>query len=128
MLEVLIRRHYREYELHDLREFAVDGRPFATADYTIDDRPSHLVTTVGTVAEVADPDSGLARALTAQIDARPAGHEAVVELYLYGPDLSESQQEASDRFRRIVADLPIAQRVRRFSVAIAPGQDRPVAR
>ncbi len=127
MLEVLIRRHYREYELHDLREFAVDGRPFATADYTIDDRPSHLVTTVGTVAEVADPDSGLARALTAQIDARPAGHEAVVELYLYGPDLAESQQEASDRFRRIVADLPIAQRVRRFSVAIAPGQDRPVS-
>ena len=127
MLEVLIRRHYREYELHDLREFAVDGRPFATADYTIDDRPSHLVTTVGTVAEVADPDSGLARALTAQIDARPAGHEAVVELYLYGPDLPESQQEASDRFRRIVADLPIAQRVRRFSVAIAPGQDRPVS-
>ncbi|WP_405067253.1 ATP-grasp domain-containing protein [Kribbella sp. NBC_01510] len=127
MLEVLIRRHYREYELHDLREFAVDGRPFATADYTIDDRPSHLVTTVGTVAEVANPDSGLARALTAQIDARPAGHEAVVELYLYGPDLAESQQEASDRFRRIVADLPIAQRVRRFSVAIAPGQDRPVS-
>ncbi|WP_329476367.1 ATP-grasp domain-containing protein [Kribbella sp. NBC_01484] len=127
MLEVLIRRHYREYELHDLREFAVDGRPFATADYTIDDRPSHLVTTVGTVAEVADPDSGLARALTAQIDARPAGHEAVVELYLFGPDLAEPQQEASDRFRRIVADLPIAQRVRRFSVAIAPGQDRPVS-
>jgi acetyl/propionyl-CoA carboxylase alpha subunit/acetyl-CoA carboxylase carboxyltransferase component len=127
MLEVLIRRHYREYELHDLREVAVDGRPFATADYTIDDRPSHLVTTVGTVAEVADPDSGLSRELTAQIDARPAGHEAVVELYLYGPDLPESQQESSDLFRRMVADLPIAQRVRRFSVAIAPGQDRPVS-
>ena len=59
MLEVLIRRHYREYELHDLREFAVGGRPFATADYSIDDRLSHLVTTVGTVAELADPDSGL---------------------------------------------------------------------
>ncbi|HET6986523.1 MAG TPA: carboxyl transferase domain-containing protein, partial [Kribbella sp.] len=127
MLEVLIRRHYREYELHDLREFAVDGRPFATADYTIDDRPTHLVTTVGTAAEVADPGSGLARALSAQIDARPVGHEGVVELYLYGPDLPESQQEASDLFRRMVADLPIAQRVRRISVAIASGRDRPVS-
>ncbi|MFI7068357.1 carboxyl transferase domain-containing protein [Kribbella sp. NPDC050124] len=127
MLEVLIRRHYREYELHDLREFAVDGRPFATADYTIDDRPSHLVTTVGTVAELADPNSGLSRALTAQIDARLAGHEAVVELYLYGQELSDSQQEASDRYRRMVADLPISQRVRRFSVAIAPGEDLPVS-
>jgi acetyl-CoA carboxylase carboxyltransferase component len=123
---VLIRRHYREYELHDLRAFAVDGRPFATADYTIDDRPSHLVTTVGTVAEIADPDSALARALTTRIDARPPGHEAVVELYLYGSDLPESQQEAADRFRRMVAELPIAQRVRRISVAIAPGQDKPV--
>ncbi|MFI6829790.1 carboxyl transferase domain-containing protein [Kribbella sp. NPDC050241] len=127
MLEVLIRRHYREYELHDLREFAVDGRPFATADYTIDDRPSHLVTSVGTVAELADPDSGLSRVLTAQIDARPPRHEAVVELYLYGPDLPASQQEASDLYRRMVADQPVAQRVRRFSVAIAPGQGRPVS-
>ncbi|HET6741479.1 MAG TPA: biotin/lipoyl-containing protein, partial [Kribbella sp.] len=106
MLEVLVRRHYREYELHDLRAFAVDGRPFATADYTIDDRPSHLVTTVGTVAELAEPDSGLTRALTAQVDSRTAGHEAVVELYLYGPDLPESQQDASDLYRRMVADLP----------------------
>ncbi|MEV6266945.1 carboxyl transferase domain-containing protein [Kribbella sp. NPDC051936] len=127
MLEVLVRRHYREYELHDLREFAVDGRPFATADYTIDDRPSHLVTTVGTVAELADRDSGLSRALTDRIEARTAGHEAVLELYLYGPDLPESQQEASDLYRRMVADLPIAQRVRRISVAVAPGQGRPVS-
>ncbi|TCC08033.1 carboxyl transferase domain-containing protein [Kribbella soli] len=127
MLEVLVRRHYREYELHDLREFAVDGRPFATADYSIDDRPSHLVTTVGTVAELADRDSGLSRALTDRIDARTAGHEAVLELYLYGPDLPESQQDASDLYRRMVADLPVAQRLRRISVAVAPGQGRPVS-
>ncbi|MFG1817559.1 carboxyl transferase domain-containing protein [Kribbella sp. NPDC049174] len=126
MLEVLIRRHYREYELHDLREFAVDGRPFATADYSIDDRLSHLVTTVGTVAELADPDSGLVQALTAQVDTRPAGHEAVTELYLHGPDVPEAQQEASDLLRDLVAALPVSQQVRRFSVAIAPGQDRPV--
>ncbi|MDX2970610.1 ATP-binding protein [Kribbella solani] len=127
MLEVLVRRHYREYELHDLRDFVVDGRPFATADYTIDDRPSHLVTTVGTVAELADAGSALSQALTARIDARPAGHEAVVELYLYGPDLPESQQDAADQYQRMVADLPIAQRVRRISVAVAPGAGGPVS-
>jgi len=127
MLEVLIRRHYREYELHDLREFAVDGRPFATADYSIDDRLSHLVTTVGTVAELADPDSGLVQALTAQVEARPAGHEAVAELYLYGPDVPGAQQEASDYLRDLVAALPVSQQVRRLSVAVAPGEDRPVS-
>jgi len=127
MLEVLVRRHYREYELEDLREFAVDGRPFATADYSLDDRPTHLVSTVGTVAELADPDSGLVRALTAQVDARPAGHEAVVDLYLFGPDTPEPQQEASDVLRDLVASLPVAQLVRRIALAVAPGQDRPVS-
>jgi acetyl/propionyl-CoA carboxylase alpha subunit/acetyl-CoA carboxylase carboxyltransferase component len=126
MLEVLIRRHYREYELHDLREFAVDGRPFATADYTIDDRPSHLVTTVGTLAELADPDSRLVQALSAQVDGRPAGHESVAELYLFGPDIPEAQQEAADLLRGLLASLPVSQRVRRISLAIAPGQGRPV--
>ncbi|MFI5733542.1 carboxyl transferase domain-containing protein [Kribbella sp. NPDC051587] len=127
MLEVLIRRHYREYELHDVHEVAVEGRPFATADYTIDDRPTHLVTTVGTTAELADPDSGLSQALTAQLDGRPAGHEAVVELYLYGADLPAVQQDASDLYRRMVAELPIAQRARRISVAVASGDGQPVS-
>ncbi|WP_192756715.1 carboxyl transferase domain-containing protein [Actinopolymorpha pittospori] len=125
MLEVLIRRHYREYELHDLGESTVDGRPFATADYSLDDRPTHLVSTVGTVAELADPDSGLVRALTAQIALRPAGHEAVVDLYLFGPDTPQ-EQEASDVFRGLVAALPLAQRVRRISLAIARGGDQAV--
>ncbi|GAA1670177.1 biotin carboxylase N-terminal domain-containing protein [Kribbella yunnanensis] len=127
MLEILIRRHYREYELHDVNEVTVDGRPFATADYTIDDRPTHLVTTVGTTAELADPASGLSQALTARLDASPAGHEAVVELYLFGSDLPEVQQDASDLYRQMVADLPIAQRARRISVAVAPGGGRPVS-
>ncbi len=73
MLEVLVRRHYLEYELHDLRNATVHGRPFTTADYSLDDRPTHLVSTIGTVAELADTGSALVRDLTAEIDARPAG-------------------------------------------------------
>ena len=125
MLEVLIRRHYREYELHDLGETTVDRRPFATADYSVDDRPTRVVSTVGTVAEFADPDSGLVRALTAQVDARPAGHEAVADLYLFWPDTPQGQPEAADALRGLVAALPIARRVRRITLAIAPGGDRP---
>ncbi len=40
MLEVLARRHYREYDLHDLEDDRADGRPFVVADYTLDDRPT----------------------------------------------------------------------------------------
>jgi biotin carboxyl carrier protein len=82
MLEVLVRRHYLEFELHDLRNATVGGRAFTTADYTLDARPTHLVSTIGTVTELADLGSGLVRDLAAQIDDRPAGHEAVADLYL----------------------------------------------
>ncbi|HEY8454827.1 MAG TPA: carboxyl transferase domain-containing protein [Actinopolymorphaceae bacterium] len=121
MLEVLIRRHYREYELHDLGESTVDGRPFATADYSLDGRPTHLVSTVGKVSELADLASDLVRALSAQVESRPAGHEAVVDLYLFGPDVPLQEQEASDALRGLVAALPFSQRVRRITLAIARG-------
>ena len=126
MLEVLVRRHYLEHELHDLRNTTVDGRAFTTADYTLDDRPTHLVSTIGTVAELTDTSSPLVRDLTAEIDARPAGHEAVVDLYLSGPDTPESQQEAADQLRGIVAGLPFTDRVRRIAIAVAPGGGREV--
>ena len=63
MLEVLIRRHYREYDLHDLRALDVDGRPFAVADYSLD--------------EPADPPGLHARhGRRAGRPGRPAGHGA----------------------------------------------------
>ncbi|TCM44534.1 carboxyl transferase domain-containing protein [Kribbella sp. VKM Ac-2568] len=126
MLEVLVRRHYLEYELHDLRNATVNGRAFTTADYTLDNRPTHLVSTIGTVDELADPESALVRDLSAEIDARPAGHEAVTDLYLSWPQTPGTQQEASDRLREIVAALPFMQHVRRVAVAVAPGGGREV--
>src|SRR3954451_6637445 len=65
LLEVLIRRHYREYALHDLRSLSVDGRPVSVADYVLDDRPTHLVSTIGAFAEL-EPESGLRRAVGEQ--------------------------------------------------------------
>ena len=85
MLEVLARRHYREYELHDLR--ALDrgpAGPFVVADYTLDERPTHLVSTIGTVAELADRRAGglVAARRRAGRRPRPTGTQAVVDLYL----------------------------------------------
>ncbi|MFI5706931.1 carboxyl transferase domain-containing protein [Kribbella sp. NPDC051620] len=126
MLEVLVRRHYLEHELHDLRNASVNGRAFTTADYTLDERPTHLVSTVGTVAELADVESSLVHDLTAEIAVRPAGHEAVADLYMSWPDTPENQQEAADRLRDIVAALPFTQQVRRVAIAVAPGGGREV--
>jgi acetyl/propionyl-CoA carboxylase alpha subunit/acetyl-CoA carboxylase carboxyltransferase component len=126
MLEVLIRRHYLEYELHDLRNTTVNGRAFASADYTLDDRPTHLVTTTGAVDELADLNSDLVRDLAAEVAAAPAGHQAVADLYLSWPGTPESPQEASDRLRDIVAGLPFVADVRRIALAVVPGNGREV--
>jgi hypothetical protein len=59
MLEILVRRHYREFDLSDLNTIA-NGRPFVVADYILDDRPTRVVSTVGTMAELENPAGDLA--------------------------------------------------------------------
>ncbi len=126
MLEVLIRRHYLEYGLHEVRNSKHHRRPFTTARYELDNRKTYLVSTIGTVAELADGRSALVRDLKSAVGARPSGHEAVVDLYLHWPEAPKDVQEASDRIRDLVAALPIRKRTRRIAVAICPGEGRPV--
>ena len=126
MLEVLARRHYREYELHALRTFAAAGRPFVACDYTLDDRPTHLVSTVANLAELV-PGSELVTALEQQVQAAPPGHETVLDLYVLWPEVPDSPAEASAYLRQTLAKLEISGRVRRVVAAICPGSERPVS-
>jgi acetyl/propionyl-CoA carboxylase alpha subunit/acetyl-CoA carboxylase carboxyltransferase component len=126
MLEVLVRRHYREFDLHDLRSVLRAGRTFAVADYTLDDRPTRLVSTVGTVAELADSDSALTAAVSDEVASRDAADDAVVDLYLHWPGAPESPEQTTEELARIVGDLPFARDVRRVAVAVCPGEGRPV--
>ncbi|MGI8665057.1 MAG: carboxyl transferase domain-containing protein [Jatrophihabitans sp.] len=126
MLEVLARRHYREYELHDLRHLVAGGRPIVVCDYTLDDRPSHLVTTVASMAELT-PGSELVTALQAQLSAAPAGHQSVIDLYLLWPDIPAAPAAASLALRQALAELDIVAGVRRIAIATCPGQQRPVS-
>ncbi len=126
LLEVLIRRHYREYELHDLRSLAVDDRPFAVADYVLDARPSHLVSTVGTFAEL-HAESSLAVGLAAQVGAREPGQQGVVDLYLSWPDAPSDADECQARLMAALQSLPFAHDVRRTAIGVCPGGGRPVS-
>jgi acetyl-CoA carboxylase carboxyltransferase component len=129
MLETLARRHYREHELHDLRALTVSRRAFVVCDYSLDDRPTHLVTTLGTLDELADPQApdGLVESVAAQIEAAPEGHESVVDLYLAWPQAPQSPDEASARLAELLVSVPFATRVRRVAIAVCPGGDRPVS-
>jgi acetyl/propionyl-CoA carboxylase alpha subunit/acetyl-CoA carboxylase carboxyltransferase component len=125
MLEVLARRHYREYDLHDLRTIE-NGRPFVVADYTLDERPTRLVTSIGTYAELADPAGDLASSVATHVAERADGAQAVVDLYIHWPEAPESADEQSDRLRPLVEALPFARDVRRVSVAVCARGSRPV--
>ena len=103
MLEVLVKRHYREFDLQDLRVLDVAGRPFVTADYVLDgNRPTRLVSTVGAREELADPAGPLATAIAEQVAARRPGQSAVVDLYLSWP-----QQGAPEDVRRSWASCSV---------------------
>jgi acetyl/propionyl-CoA carboxylase alpha subunit/acetyl-CoA carboxylase carboxyltransferase component len=126
MLEVLVRRHYREHDLHELRSVSRAGRPFAVADYTLDDRPTRVVSTVGTIAELADTGSALTTAVGDEVAARNPGDMAVVDLYIHWPLAPESAQQATEELARIVGALPFSGDVRRVAVAVCAGEDRSV--
>ena len=124
LLEVLIRRHYREYELHDLRSLAAGGRPLAVADYVLEDRPTHLVSTVGTVSELR-ADSELAHAVGEQVAARADDQQAVVDLYLAWPDAPADADACAAALHDLLIDVPFAHDVRRVALGVCP-PGRPV--
>src|SRR6478672_8281995 len=126
MLEVLIKRHYREHELHGLRTFSEGGRPFAVADYTLDERPTHLTSTIGGVDELV-PGSPLDAAVSNDVWSRPTGLQSVVDLYLRWAQEPESPDAASDQLAALLQQLPFAQDVRRVAVATSPGSGRPIS-
>ncbi|MBV9822936.1 MAG: fused acetyl/propionyl-CoA carboxylase subunit alpha/methylmalonyl-CoA decarboxylase subunit alpha, partial [Actinobacteria bacterium] len=126
MLEVLARRHYREYELHGLRNLRAADRPVVVCDYTLDARPTHLVTTVAELSELV-PGSALVTALEQQLEQAPAGSQAVFDLYVRWPELPDAPAEASAQLNAILSKLDVMHRVRRVVTAICPGGDRPVS-
>ncbi|WP_179796068.1 carboxyl transferase domain-containing protein [Actinomycetospora corticicola] len=124
LLDVLTRRHYRGYDLDDLRTPTVADRPSVEADYVLDGRPTRLVSTVGTVAELT-PDGPLATGLAERVAAHAPGQATVVDLYLAWPDAPEDAEACCAALRERLGATAFAHDVRRVAVAVcAPG--RPV--
>ncbi|MGN6753176.1 MAG: biotin carboxylase N-terminal domain-containing protein, partial [Intrasporangium sp.] len=125
MLEVLIKRHYRGHDLRDQHTFSTGGRPFAVADYTLDERATHLTTTIGLVRELT-PGSPLDAAVSADVEGRLPSHEAVVDLYLSWPEEPQSPEDASAQLAEKLGRMPFTEHVRRVAVAVSAGDGRPV--
>ncbi len=117
MLAVLLHRHYHEHGLVAIREYAVDGRPFACADYVLDDRPTHLVSTLARFDEVS-PNGPLAATLASEIASRDSGSQGVLDIYLLWNEAPESADEAERILAETFAALPVASAVRRLAIGI----------
>src|SRR3954469_15167484 len=123
MLEVLARRHYREYSLHDVRSLdrgPEAPRPAVLASYSLDERPTRLVSSIGSVGELTE-GSELGTSVGSYVADRAAREDAVVDLYLSWPDAPSSADEMSAELGARLAALPLAHDVRRVCVAVCSG-------
>jgi acetyl/propionyl-CoA carboxylase alpha subunit/acetyl-CoA carboxylase carboxyltransferase component len=125
MIEVLIKRHYLENELHGPHRFHAEGRPFAIADYTLDDRPTHLTSTIGDVAELT-PGSDLEVSVGNDVWSRVEEHDSVVDLYLRWRDQPADLEEVSAALAARLEALDWTKDVRRVAVAVTRSGDQPV--
>ena len=116
MLEVLIRKHYTDYDLTALRGLTVHGRAAAAGDYRLESRPTRVVSTLGTIEELAG-DGPVCAAVSELLAERSAGEEAVVELYISWPDAPELDA-AGARLETLLADWSLGENVRRIVVAV----------
>ncbi|MFJ9388565.1 carboxyl transferase domain-containing protein [Nocardioides sp. NPDC101246] len=129
LLEVLIRRHYRDYHLHDLTVTSAGtsdggGRPVAHAEYATDDKgATRVVSTIGDVTELAQPDSRLGAAISSALT---SDHDDVVEIYLRWTDAPTDPDLASTELAKMLAGQEFARRARRVSVAVCHAAPQPV--
>ena len=119
MLAVLVRRHYREHDLADLRESDA-GRPLVTADYALDGRATRLVSTLAEPADL-EPGSPLDTLLAEHV-AGAGERDAVVDLYLHWPHEPEDPDAAAVALGDLLSRMPWSRRVRRVAVGVCPGR------
>ena len=102
------------------------GRTFAVADYVLDDRPTRVVSTVGTLAELSEPAARWSRpSATRSPPARPATRWWSTSTCT-GPTPRRRRSGPARSSRASSRTLPFAHDVRRIAVAVCPGEGRPV--
>jgi acetyl/propionyl-CoA carboxylase alpha subunit/acetyl-CoA carboxylase carboxyltransferase component len=125
LLEVLIRRHYRDHDLHDLTVIGDHGgRPVVHAEYAADEKgATRVVSTIGDVAELAHPGGPLGDAVASALT---ADHDDVVEIYLRWADAPADADLASSELAKMLAGQEFARRARRVTIAVCHAAPQPI--
>ena len=128
LLEVLIRRHYLEYDLRDL--VVADphpdermARPVVRAEYLSGEHgPTRVISTVGRIDELR-PGGAIGAVVATELS---TDHENVVELYVSWPDPPTDPEVISAELRDLLTGQPFVAAARRTSVAVCAADSRPV--
>ena len=137
LLEVLIRRHYLEYDLHDLvvahRGSDGDGvRPVVRAEYVSQEHgQTRVISTIGAIDEL-QPGGSIGELVAAEL-AGPTGADAdgdshgentagqnVAEVYLHWPQPPADPDQIADELINTLEGQPFVVASRRVSVAVCP--------
>ncbi len=124
LLEVLTRRHYGPFGLHDLLLSAEAGHAFAQAWYVQDGTGRYVVATMGRFDDLT-PAGPLTGALAARLAAGASPGQAAADVYLHWPGMPASAEEASAELAARLA--PLAPLARRISVAAVTGEGQAAA-
>ncbi len=120
MLEVLLRRNYRQRELLALLSTTEDGSTLAQATYEQAQRRIQLIASCGSWDELASCVSGV----RSRLDSAPADHDIVIDIYLWrtSTDLDEDQLAKEVLNTLVSTDFP--RPLRRVVVAIGDPDSR----
>ncbi|WP_203566728.1 ATP-binding protein [Aestuariimicrobium ganziense] len=126
MLEVLVRRHYREFDLGEVSTEPVAGRPAAVADYRISDRDARVIALVFDADALTGGDPTLTEAVASLVSAaREQQRHPVVELHVLWPQAPVDAREQAEQLRRWLADQAWSLEARRVTVAVVADDERP---
>ncbi|MBO0813011.1 MAG: fused acetyl/propionyl-CoA carboxylase subunit alpha/methylmalonyl-CoA decarboxylase subunit alpha, partial [Microlunatus sp.] len=132
LLEVLLRRHYLEYGLHDLvvdQAGTSPDRPVVQADYVSQEHGrTRVISTIGEIDELC-PDTTIAKIISAHqpSDGNGGALENVVELYLRWPQPPADPDTVAGELMDRLDGQPFVAAARRISIAVCPDGDTPVS-
>lgn len=118
MLEVLTRRFYRIRDLGSFMGLESGDRTLGLTDYALDGRRIHII-----AAHTNAPDSRRALETIQQVSQSiPAGHEIVVDLYVWARSVLNDPDAASDELRLLLDQAGFERPVSRVVIMVSgPG-------
>lgn len=114
MLEVLTRRYYRIRFLQKVESTLIDGQMFTSAAYDLDGVHIHIGTMF---AEYAQLD-GAVTALSHFVGSLPAGHDSVLDFYVWHPGSLGVSEAMEQNIRALLNAVNFPRHVRHIAIAI----------